>query len=775
MWNDARMTTRATLNVTLKWIGLFAIGVASVVPIACGGDDAPPIEPAPDASDVSVVPPPAPPPLPPPPSDAGDAGDASDGDLGDAGRTLDGALCGSSDFYIAKVDPRFGWTGSPTPITITGSGFAATPTVYLRGTGDAGAALVSVPKVGFVSATSITAEVPSGLSTGTYDLIVVNPNSCAHTLSQAFIVTSNAPPTVSDVSPGTGTTQSDVNVTVTGCGFAQGATLSTVSESGTVVQHVVGTITCADAGTCPSGTPSCTMTGTIQDKTKTLATGTYLVRVTNPDGSYGEYSLYAVTEPSGKLPANWVAAPALVTGRRSHAVTSARLDDASRFLYAVGGENAAGTALDTVEVAALDKYGTLGAWAVQKQKLPEGRAGHALVRQGKYLYVLGGTTASNGTGGVTPAGAPTATILRARLLDPADAPVLQDPVAGTVDAGGLAKGTWYYKVSAVLASGEETLPSNEGIAVVAQGGTVTLTWSAVAGASHYRVYRSAQADGTSQSEVLLKDNVVANDAGLLTYVDRGQDTPGTEKPEVRGATGAWTALGATLFRARSNTAALVEKDPSGQAYVYVLGGWGDCAGGTAYALMGCGEFATIDATGATLGSFAALAQTFTPRMRHGVSSMNALNGPPSFGDAGGANAAYLFVGGGRGPTAGVSSTSVEHALVLNGGQVGAWTVPGKSFSNLRDGDQFWVAVGYVFAFQGGDPAQTYDHTSESAVSVTVNATSITLDNWSNAGANLGGANKRGRHGVALESAHFYIIGGTSNDTDALSTCFQIVY
>jgi hypothetical protein len=697
----------------------------------------------------------------------------------DVGRTLDGGFCDGGVFNVTKIDPRFGWTGARTPVTITGSGFSPTPAVYLRGAGgEAGTATVTVPKVGFVSATSITAEVPQGLGVGTYDLVVVNPNGCAQTLAGAFLVTSTAPPTVLDVSPGTGTTQNDVNVTVTGCGFAQGATLSTVSEQGTVVQHTTGAISCGDAGGaggCPNGTVACTMTGTIQTKTKTLAAGTYLVRVTNPDGSYGEYSLFAVTEPSGKLPANWVAAPALVTGRRSHAIASARINDASRFLYVVGGENAAGTALDTVEVAPLDKYGTLGAWTVQKNKLPAGRAGHALVRQGRYLYVLGGTTANSGTGGVTPAGAPTATILRARLLDPADAPVLQDPAATTTDAGGLARGTWYYKVSAVLTTSEETLPSDEGIVVTSQGGVVTLTWSAVAGASYYRVYRTAQVDGVSGDEVLLKDNVVANDAGQLTYVDRGQDAPGTARPEVRGATGAWTTLGATLVRARSNTSALIERDPSGQAYVYVLGGWGDCAGGTTYALMGCGEVATIDASGATLGAFAALTQSFTPRMRHGSSSMNLLNGPSNFADAGASTNAYLFVGGGRGPTTGVTSNAVEHALVQNGGQVGAWTVPGKSFSGERDGDQFWVAAGYVFAFQGGSPPNNYDHTSESAVSVTVNASSVTLDNWSNAGANLGGANKRGRHGVALESAHFFIAGGTSNDADALNTCYQIVY
>ena len=55
----------------------------------------------------------------------------------------------------------------------------------------------------------------------------------------------------------------------------------------------------------------------------------------------------------------------------------------------------------------------------------------------------------------------------------------------------------------------------------------------------------------------------------------------------------------------------------------------------------------------------------------------------------------------------------------------------------------------------------------------VTTTTISFGNWSNAGGNLGTG--IGRHGIALESAYFYAIGGTTNDTDALTSVSQIIY
>lgn len=55
------------------------------------------------------------------------------------------------------------------------------------------------------------------------------------------------------------------------------------------------------------------------------------------------------------------------------------------------------------------------------------RSGLAVVQQGQYLYAIGGTSSTSGTGGTSPTGTPLGTIERAVILDPAGAPVLQDP------------------------------------------------------------------------------------------------------------------------------------------------------------------------------------------------------------------------------------------------------------------------------------------------------------------------------------------------------------
>jgi len=261
-----------------------------------------------------------------------------------------------------------------------------------------------------------------------------------------------------------------------------------------------------------------------------------------------EASLRAVPRtnynPSGNLVGGWTAAPSLVTGRRSLGVASARLDDASRFLYAIGGEDAAGTALTSIEVAALDRFGKLGAWTKQSNELKVARSGHAVVRRGLYLYAIGGTSSVNGTRGADntdPSGTPLTSIERAKLLEPSGAPTLDAATASTA-TGTLSKGTYYYRVAAVLdgstpATEGETLPSEVVVVTLTATGQVQLSWTApsVGSVASYRVYRTAAADGASGSEVLLETGVVGT-----TFTDTGSEMPGTEKPM---NTGGYRAVG----------------------------------------------------------------------------------------------------------------------------------------------------------------------------------------------------------------------------------------
>jgi hypothetical protein len=696
-------------------------------------------------------------------ADAADAADASD-----AATSLDGGACDGGAIGVSSVSPKFGVTTDKSSLSVTGAGFLATPKIYLR----SGATLIPVTSVAFVSSTSLTGIVPSGLAVGTYDVVVVNAGDCAGVLAGSFKVVADPAPVVLSVSPESGTTQTDVPVTITGCNFPSDATLFTVDVVGTEVQHLGNAPTAGANDARCNNTPLYTMTGTIQTKTKTLVGGAYVVRVKNPtNATFGDYASFVVTSPNGNLVGGWNAGSALVTGRRSLALVAGRVTDASRFLYAVGGENAAGVPLTSVEIAPVDRFGQLGAWFVAKNQLVTARSGHAVVRQGKYLYALGGTSSTGGTGGATPSGTPLGTIERAIILDPSGAPKLTDPVVAA-GGGSVAKGTYYYKVAAVLDASDpategETLASDEVVADVGATGNVTLTWTApaVGSVAHYRVYRTKVADGASGAEVLLKDNIA-----VTTYADTGADVPGTETPQPIGSTGRWITSATALLHPRLDTAAVIATDPAGQRHLYAVGGWGQCV--ATLGIMDCYEHATISDDGATLGS-AFVAGTLPiahPRMRHGVAMMSAENGPPNFAADAGAATAFVIVAGGKGIN--TSANTVEYALVGAAGVLGAWGNPTSGFAGERDGTQLLVANGYGYGLQGGN-APTYALTSDQSAVAVATPTTLSFPNWANAGANL--TVKLGRHGAASESAFFYIAGGTTNDTDALTTVYSILH
>ncbi len=126
------------------------------------------------------------------------------------------------------------------------------------------------------------------------------------------------------------------------------------------------------------------------------------------------------------------------------------------------------------------------------------------------------------------------------------------------------------------------------------------------------------------------------------------------------------------------------------------------------------------------------------------------------------NGAILLLGGG--PGLGSTGNTVEYAVVGGGtgGMVAtAWASPG-GFSVQRDGSQLQVQNGYT-------------PTADLATSTTLTATgggTLQYGSWSSSTLQL--SSKIGRMGVANDSAYFFVIGGTSNDTDALATVYQIL-
>jgi len=120
---------------------------------------------------------------------------------------------------VSGISPTSVTTAGGTPVTVTGTGFLAGATLTIGGT--------AATNVVVSNSTTITATTPA-LAAGAADVVVTNTDNQNATLSQGFTYTStsNPPPTVSGISPNSGSTSGGTAVTVTGTGFLNGATLA---------------------------------------------------------------------------------------------------------------------------------------------------------------------------------------------------------------------------------------------------------------------------------------------------------------------------------------------------------------------------------------------------------------------------------------------------------------------------------------------------------------------------------------------------------------------
>ena len=139
---------------------------------------------------------------------------------------------------VTSVSPSSGTTAGGTAVTITGTNFATGATVTFGGT--------AATNVVVVSSTSITATTPAG-NAGPVTVTVINPGGQSGNLANGF--TYVAPPTVTSVSPNTGTTAGGTAVTITGTNFATGAT---VTFGGTAATNVVVVSSTSITATTPA-------------------------------------------------------------------------------------------------------------------------------------------------------------------------------------------------------------------------------------------------------------------------------------------------------------------------------------------------------------------------------------------------------------------------------------------------------------------------------------------------------------------------------------------
>jgi len=156
------------------------------------------------------------------------------------------------------VNPNNGPSSGGTAVTITGTDFVTGALVSFGGTLATG--------VTVVNATTITATTPAH-TIGAVNVVVTNPDTQSSTLVNGFTYTAASAPTVTAVSPSTGTTGGGTPVTIIGTGFVSGATVKFGANSATSV--VVTNSTTITAVT-PAG-----------------SAGTVAVTVTNPDTQNG--------------------------------------------------------------------------------------------------------------------------------------------------------------------------------------------------------------------------------------------------------------------------------------------------------------------------------------------------------------------------------------------------------------------------------------------------------------------------------------------------------
>ena len=692
----------------------------------------------------------------------------------------------SKTIELGSIQPSFGQKDSAQAVTIVRSGgdaFAPTPMAFLSPAGSSKDPAIQLEGVTVVDESTLTAVVPPGTPVGSYNLVVVDPNTGAvGVLEDAYTSTADPPPVVIEVTP-----QSIVNgagqaLTIRGQDFATAAvSLSCAQPDGS--SNEPGSVS-VSSETCDAAN-NCELQVALDGSG--LAQGSAcVVRVQNADGSYYDFSAIGVTNSSENL-APSRAGTELTTARRALAAAAVRATAASRFVYAIGGDEGpanAGTPLSSVEFAPVDIFGNMSAWQDSPHALPEGRsfAGSAVI--GRYIYVYGGSDGSDAL----------ASGARALVLSPRETPVIEDidlclsgaeiECFAVKGRQGLASGSYSYRVAAVIDSsdavnlGGETLASDPLTLrlpdVSGRGIVVNVKWSApvdsegtaLSGVSGYRIYRTAKDGAAGADEVLL----ASVDGTTSSFIDDGSAMLGGDKPLAPGSTSEWQAL-PMLNTARSQLRGVVANDPDTAGTFYL------------YALLGKDSGSDDDGTGAALSSYEYMAVTMAANGRQTVDSWTqpgAGFGAGRFNHGAWAadslvssnipnGQAYIYVGGGRdGAMNNDIVDGTEAAAIGTDGSLSGF-VSANAISTNRTGFGMAAAANRLFVFGGSPPGSIQDN----AESMLIEATPPTLANSNNEGGlNVGEA--RFLPGSALQSAFIFIVGGQTDNAGTVTNTSALI-
>ena len=239
---------------------------------------------------------------------------------------------------LTSVSPTSGSTAGGTTITLTGTNFASGATVRVGGT--------AATSVTFVSATQVTARTPAGTA-GAKDVQITNPNGLSATRTGGFTYTAPAgTPTLTSVSPTSGSTAGGTTITLTGTNFASGATVRVGGTAATSVTFVSATQVTART---PAGTA-----------------GAKDVQITNTNGlSATRTGGFTYTAPAG-TPTLTAVSPTSGSTAGGTTITLTGTNFASGATVRVGGTAATSvTFVSATQVTARTPAGTAGAKDVQ--------------------------------------------------------------------------------------------------------------------------------------------------------------------------------------------------------------------------------------------------------------------------------------------------------------------------------------------------------------------------------------------------------------------------
>lgn len=688
--------------------------------------------------------------------------------------TLDPAITVTDDVKIStgKVTPPFGHVTESVPVTITlGTPvtWTGTPRAFLNPPGATDPA-IQLQSVTVVNNTTLTGVVPKNTPAGTYQLVIVWPSGEVAVIDAAYTSVSAAPPVVDDVEPQSVVNQAGQSLTITGTGFS-GSSVTVICNQGATTINAT-----AAAPTCAAG--SCTQTATFD--ASTIAQGdACVVRVTNSDKSYGDFSAIGVTNSSLNI-ADPKPGKDLLVGRRALMSAAVKATSAARFLYAIGGDTGqVSGALASVEFSPVDVFGNMNNWAASPTSLKSKRSFAGTASIGRYIYVFGG---NDGTGALGSGE-------RALVLSPEEIPIfdgLDLCLAGGQDCfntpglgSGLTAGAYSYRVSAVIGAGDaqnlggETLASDPIImklrSVNGRSVTVKIQWSApkdrlgadLTGITGYRVYRTPKDGAPGTDEVLIAD---LKDATTLSFIDDGSKPLGTAKPLPLGSTSAWQAL-PVMATKREGPGGAAARDPNDASkwYVYSLLGRDGATASRTYEHLAV----TIQPNGRqTVGTWTTGAQqSAVGRWQFGTWTVNSTIS----GQITNPTETWIYAGGGVLANGTTEDGSVEAGRVQQGGELSGFATT-QDFSSTRAGYGTAAAADLLFVFGGKKAAQVLQNSTSAAFQGA--PPGLAPNAWNNQGITL--QSPRYLMGSSIQSAFIFLVAGATNDAGAVTKSTETV-